>query len=324
MSKLDKLRYQPERFFSDARSAWVRRLGQRLVPHVTESSTVTKLLEDPFEWLESTPVFGPRYSTWSARHDDALGCCSVVVPAHDAGDTLDVSLRSLLAQTHRNLEIIVVDDGSSDGTRRVALDLARRDPRIRVIASDVAHGAATARNVGLAMATGDFLTFQDADDHSHPRRIALQLRALEAPDVVASTCLHRRVLPNGEPITINGRRVRPTRVGLLFPRAVFERVGFLRPLRTGEDSELYQRLSLLGRITTVRRVLYLARFSPDSLLFSNSTLTRAGVRRFEYIVSEEQLVAMRDAMASNEVAFADGVSLYVPFAIPHLYSELFP
>lgn len=106
---------------------------------------------------------------------------TVLVAAHEAAATLPTALRSLLEQTWRNLEILVVDDASpSPGTRLVAESFAARDPRIRLIRQEQNGGAYVARNRGLTEATGDYVTLQDADDWSHPLRIETQVSFMEA------------------------------------------------------------------------------------------------------------------------------------------------
>ncbi|MBB3891671.1 glycosyltransferase involved in cell wall biosynthesis [Phenylobacterium haematophilum] len=99
---------------------------------------------------------------------------SVVVPAYNATATLAETLRSALRQTHADLEVIVVDDGSKDGTRALAESFAAEDPRVRVI-SKPNGGVAAARNAGIDAARGDFIAPLDADDLWHPDKLRLQL-----------------------------------------------------------------------------------------------------------------------------------------------------
>lgn len=101
---------------------------------------------------------------------------SVVIPAYDAVSTLRATLSSVLAQTHRALEVLVVDDGSRDATAAVAAAAAERDPRVRVLRQANA-GVAVARNAGLAQARGEWVATVDADDLWHPEKIARQLAA---------------------------------------------------------------------------------------------------------------------------------------------------
>jgi glycosyltransferase involved in cell wall biosynthesis len=104
---------------------------------------------------------------------------SVVVPAYNAEATLDETLRSVRAQTHRALEIIVVDDGSIDATYEIARRHASVDARVMVARQDNA-GVATARNHGWRLSRSDWVAFVDADDLWAPTKIERQLAALQS------------------------------------------------------------------------------------------------------------------------------------------------
>lgn len=119
---------------------------------------------------------------------------SVVVPTWNGRRFIMDTLKSILDQTHRGLEVIVVDDESSDGT--VALVTAFSDPRVRVI-QQRNGGVSSARNVGVAQAHGSFIAFSDQDDIWHPRKLELQLQALaERPAGWLSCTAFRFWLPD--------------------------------------------------------------------------------------------------------------------------------
>src|SRR5258708_4104598 len=102
---------------------------------------------------------------------------SVVIPAFNAGATIDETLRSVRSQSHERIEIIVVDDGSTDDTLAVAERHADQDPRIKIIRQDNA-GVAAARNAGWQAACAEFIAFIDADDLWAPSKIERQLQAM--------------------------------------------------------------------------------------------------------------------------------------------------
>lgn len=102
---------------------------------------------------------------------------SVVVPAYDVEDYLATCLDSLLAQTHEHLEIVVVDDGSTDRSGQIADEYALDHPQVRVVHTDN-HGLGAARNTGVAHATGELLAFADSDDVVPPTAYAVLLRQL--------------------------------------------------------------------------------------------------------------------------------------------------
>lgn len=103
-----------------------------------------------------------------------MSLVSVIVPAFQAEATLRETLRSVLAQTHRELEVLVVDDGSADATCAIAEEFAALDSRVRVLAKPNG-GVAAARNFAIDRAGGAFLAPIDADDLWHPRKLELQL-----------------------------------------------------------------------------------------------------------------------------------------------------
>ena len=102
---------------------------------------------------------------------------SVVIPAFNASSTIDETLRSVRSQSHGELEIIVVDDGSTDDTVTVAQRHADQDSRI-IIMRQCNAGVAAARNAGWQAARADFIAFIDADDLWAPRKIERQLQAM--------------------------------------------------------------------------------------------------------------------------------------------------
>ncbi len=105
---------------------------------------------------------------------------SIVVPAFNAEDSIGRCLGSIMIQTYSNLEVIVVDDGSTDGTSGVAEGLRQSDARLRVIRQGNA-GVSAARNVGLAAARGDWVAFVDADDLMEERAVGLLLDSALGP-----------------------------------------------------------------------------------------------------------------------------------------------
>lgn len=102
---------------------------------------------------------------------------SVVVPTHDRRAFLRPALRSVLAQASIDLEVIVVDDGSSDDTQAAVRSL--RDSRVDVIRHDTARGVATARNSGAAAAAGTWIAFLDDDDLWAPHKLVRQIAAAQ-------------------------------------------------------------------------------------------------------------------------------------------------
>jgi len=134
----------------------VRRIGKRLPPRLRAVAGRA---------LRRTSATSPEASEGSHPEERAL--VSVVVPVYNVEAYLDECLASVRAQTHERLEILLVDDGSTDGSPAIAARHAAEDPRIRVVRQANA-GLGSARNTGIRAATGDFLTFVDSDDLLRP------------------------------------------------------------------------------------------------------------------------------------------------------------
>lgn len=103
---------------------------------------------------------------------------SVIIPLYNRQNVIEECVRSVCAQSHRNLQIILIDDGSTDRSREICRKLAENDSRILLL--ECAHaGVSGARNAGLDAATGDFVFFIDSDDVIHPRLLEALVRGME-------------------------------------------------------------------------------------------------------------------------------------------------
>ncbi len=100
---------------------------------------------------------------------------SVIIPAYNAYSTLAYAIESVLSQTWADIELIVVDDCSTDNTFAIAQRYAAQDPRVRALRQPRNMGAYEARNAGARISTGDFITVHDCDDWSHPQKLEMQL-----------------------------------------------------------------------------------------------------------------------------------------------------
>lgn len=173
---------------------------------------------------------------------------TVVVPAYNAEATLATSVNSLRAQTLRNIEIVIVDDSSTDGTATVAEQIAEDDSRVKVIQHAQNQGAYGARNSGLCHATGKYFTVHDADDWSHPQLIERQLKKLQESDAVGSFSRLARVTQQMEFLL---RPYRPmlepihwNYTSLLVKTEAMRAFGGWDTVRAHADSELIERLRL--------------------------------------------------------------------------------
>lgn len=181
---------------------------------------------------------------------------SVVIPAHDRGGVLPRSVGSVLAQTLPPLEVIVVDDASTDETERVVRELGARYVRL-----DARSGAQAARNRGVTEATGDWIAFQDSDDEWLPDKLERQVALLEDEWTVAhgrATKPMRWLLGNDEhPLDTLLQRPATLFPALLVSRAALDRMG---PL--DEDLESFQEWD-----TSIRLAEFCRFVAPDDPVF---------------------------------------------------------
>ncbi len=195
---------------------------------------------------------------------------SVIIPTYNHAQFVAQAIESALAQTLAPVEVIVVDDGSTDETAQV---LAHYGERIRVVRQQNG-GVAAARNAGAALAVGEYLAFLDADDTWLPRKLEKQLARFQAePNLGLVHCGMVEFNPAGvlmhehldgdegwiaeKLLLFNGRSVV---VGIgstsLVPRAVFEEVGGFDPrLSTSADWDLACRITLRYRVGFVPELL---------------------------------------------------------------------
>lgn len=133
---------------------------------------------------------------------------TIGITCYNACSTIELALDSALSQQWSNIEVLVVDDGSTDDSRKILARRAAVEPRIRVIEHPVNLGCAAARNTLVEAARGDFLAFFDDDDVSEPSRLRLQYDHIIAYELEAGTKLvacytsGKRVYPNGYVIPI--------------------------------------------------------------------------------------------------------------------------
>lgn len=191
----------------------------------------------------------------------AMTDISVIIPTRNRAERLRRAIHSVAAQTRPPLEIIVVDDASSDGTPKLLAELQAKPelPSIRVIRNAERGGASRARNRGIAAARGELIGFLDDDDRWLPDKLALQAQALSAaPESVALVCCAYRVI--AEPSGNEFKTWRPPEDGIdlayflrttgfmttipLIRRACLEQVkGFDETLSGGQDLDLWIRLA---------------------------------------------------------------------------------
>ncbi|WP_100448729.1 glycosyltransferase [Glycomyces xiaoerkulensis] len=236
---------------------WLDRLGRWMPP--AEWSLTADSETIPFDRLRATAP---------ARTADQR--VTVAVTCFRPDRSLITALRSLISQSWERLEILLLDDGSGREYRELLDEAAELDDRVRLVCLESNVGTYAARNVALDMASGSLLTFQDADDWSHPDRIAMQVEALNSvPGAVATVADGIKMRAD---LTID-RIGRPV-TGISMPSTmvrsaeVISRVGYFHNLRKSADGEYLARLeAVFGEDAIVYdpRLLQMLRQGDDSL-----------------------------------------------------------
>jgi glycosyltransferase involved in cell wall biosynthesis len=224
---------------------------------------------------------------------------SVVIPAYNRAGTIRLAIESVLRQTFADLEVLVVDDASADGTKAAAEAIA--DPRVRVLAHETNRGASAARNTGVREARAPWVAFQDSDDEWLPLKLEKQMARLDAGTFVAAYCGMIVIGRSGD-----SGRGRPTvayvprpdialvegdilpslmRTSIVSTQTLVARRddllavgGFDESFRALIDWELMLRLAPRGPVACVDEPLVLQRFSPNSITHEAALRAEARTR----------------------------------------------
>ena len=265
---------------------------------------------------------------------------SIVVPAYNAAKRIKSTLLSIAAQDYENIEIIVVDDGSSDGTGDLAENVLRRSGRdYRIIKHESNMGVSAARNSGFGSTKGDYVIFFDADDMADPNFVSVLLDAVTKNDSDAAFCGYRIRLENtGKepmvPIELDSsrhysaealtamyifKRIRPGIWSTIFKTKFLKTTGleFTAGCMVGEDTEfLTNAFSRCGSIgfSTACHYIYVqhedmvsktTRQTPDQSIRRYADDAGAVCRAAQYLAEHAESPKVRD-IAMNFM-LADGL-----------------
>jgi glycosyltransferase involved in cell wall biosynthesis len=206
---------------------------------------------------------------------------SVVMPVFNAGHFLDAAIDSILRQSFGAFEFVILDDGSTDGSRERIASWRHRDDRIRMVDGERRLGVTGSSNRAVREARCPIVARMDADDVSQPDRLERQLHVLtRSPDVVLVGTL-------AQGIDARGARVRPRdrwRIlrrspfvpfphgSAMFRRTAFEAVGGYDDATAGaEDQDLFSRMRRAGRVVTLPDALYLYRYHGQNVTLQNDS-----------------------------------------------------
>ncbi|MDO8349145.1 MAG: glycosyltransferase family 2 protein [Planctomycetota bacterium] len=239
-------------------------------------------------------------------------CVSVVIAAYNRESMVQDAIRSALAQDPVLREIIVVDDGSTDGTADAARALARTDPRVTVVTQPQA-GPSAARNQGCRLASSEWVFFLDSDDlvaadalpdlvHAVPHPTGIEVpygtqEILGAPPDLQVYSTARLETRSGDLFNSLVVSYQSTIFNGLFPRRLIESIhGFDESIRYYEDNDFALRIAHTARFIAVPRVVYRARMHGDNRHRSFPDLARD--QRIRFI---ERAIALRPASPAREI-----------------------
>ncbi|HLO50997.1 MAG TPA: glycosyltransferase family 2 protein [Kamptonema sp.] len=186
---------------------------------------------------------------------------SVIIPAFNAADTLTEAVASVLSGTYKNIEILIVDDCSSDETAKVAKKLAEENPQIHYYQNQENYGVSKSRNLMIEKATGEFVAFLDSDDTWEPNKLEVCLEILkDHPNIKAAAHALSYLDKYGKktsyiptyPTTLEEMNIikEGGELPWVFPSAVvidretlLQEGGFAEDWLVGEDAELFTRIA---------------------------------------------------------------------------------
>lgn len=230
---------------------------------------------------------------------------TVVISSFRPGPELLVSVRSIVAQTWQDLEILVVDDASGDDFEGIYAEATALDPRVRVITQEHNGGTYVARNRAIDEATGVYVTFQDSDDWAHPERIEREVAALESQRSIVA--VRTMALKLSDDLIVSRRQnvarqaVAPT---LMFRKdQVWPLLGSFDPVRKAADTEFHFRIEAVfgdGAVVDLDEPLQFMRMSAGSL---SRDEFRRGWRHPARMVYRSALLAWHDEIRHGASPF---------------------
>lgn len=276
---------------------------------------------------------------------------SIVMPAYNAADYIRQAIDSILAQTYTNWELLIADDASKDDTRKIADSYT--DPRIKTFHNEQNKGYQTTCNALFALAKGDYITFQDADDYSTSSRIELLLNAFAAhPKLGMVGSAYNIISESDEPIeTIikpcSYEEIRAVITDkspfcgatVMITRAVYEKVGLYRPFFEGKSHQDYDwayRIADLYESINLPDVLYYYRQSSGGNSKRINASRYIGFELAKYLGKQRAESGADDLMRGKEATLqkyvdevllapytADPALIYRIYASSFMYNKLY-
>lgn len=259
---------------------------------------------------------------------------SVIVPAYNIEKYISRCLDSIIVQTYKNLEIIVVDDGSKDKTVEILDNYEKKDSRVKIIHKENG-GVSSARNKGLDIAKGDYIGFVDGDDSIEPNMYEILVKLLEEENADIAHCGYQMIFPNrvdyyyntgrrktqttqeGIKDLLSGKMIEPALYNKLYRRELFNSIRLDEKIRINEDLEANYRLFKNSK----KSIYYDVPLYHYMIRSSSATKTNTIIRRYEdpFLV----LSGIKDDCKNNKELYeiAYGRYIYLLMAISRMNTD---
>ena len=250
---------------------------------------------------------------------------SVIVPVYNVAAYLPQCLDSILSQDYEELEILLIDDGSTDASGEICDQYAAQDHRVRVI-HQKNGGAAAAKNAGLRVATGEYLTFVDSDDFLEPNVYGYMLGLLKETGADVAECTFRDVYQNHreDNVFYDGRQLVSGREYLtwyltrwhcallwnkVYKRSLFDGVFFEQGHKIDDEYFTYQGILNAKILVCDDRIVYNYRRRQSSAMLSLKSQNQLALDRIDCISKRRRIVGERvpELRKTFDVAFLDAL-----------------
>jgi hypothetical protein len=202
---------------------------------------------------------------------------SIIVPMYNVEQYIPYCINSLINQTYSNIEIILIDDCSTDNTIKIVRKFVEKYPEIiKLLRNNVNIGTYKSINKGIDISTGRYITIIGADDCFEKDKVEKQVIELKK-DIVACFCLYQRIhFMTGE--KSSGQFGEST---IMFKKEIIKDIGYYDPVRVGGDTEYKERINAYygkDKISNIKEILYYALIRPYSLTTTNKTKIGSSIR----------------------------------------------
>lgn len=208
---------------------------------------------------------------------------SIIIPVFNVEKYVSCCLQSVLDQTYNHLEIIVVNDGSTDNSYNICKEFSKKDKRIKLLSKNNG-GLSDARNYGLKHATGDYVFFLDSDDLIQSNTIEIMIKALKGNNSVVLCCFERFIDRYTEIKEFTMKKYTPREFfedilelnsstyacGVLIPKAFINKSFFIKNRFYEDLSSMYHIYAKCEKIYKINAGLYKYRINPNSIVHTAS------------------------------------------------------